>query len=82
MDRNGNWVCPSERNWRRIVAAVNAVAGIPTEALEAGELANLLTAADGAVYCVMCWDNPDHNLCPKHLDPFLSALRALGRLAP
>jgi len=39
----------SRREWkanqRRIVAAVNAVAGIPVEALEAGAIADLIAAA-------------------------------------
>ena len=37
-------------------------------------------AAEGALYCVDCWDNPAHNLCPKHLDPLRAALE-LWRVA-
>ena len=40
-----NWRTYSEANARRIVACVNALAGVSTEALEAGAVKALVTAA-------------------------------------
>lgn len=66
----------------RIVACVNACAGIPTEALEAGRLGEALTLLGGIL------DDADRkaahgnygmaNALPR--DPLVAALRALGRL--
>jgi chromosome segregation ATPase len=30
------------------------------------------------VYCADCWDNPQHNVCEKHLAPARAALASLG----
>lgn len=60
---------------RRIVAAVNACAGIPTEALEKGDLAAALTAAVVTV-------DPGEPAASRRLGimALRSLLRALGRL--
>lgn len=47
-ERNDILRLPAEANARRIVAAVNACDGIPTEALEAGVVADLLVACEVA----------------------------------
>ena len=62
----------SADNARRIVACVNALAGIPTEALEAGRLAEALE------YAAACAASDGW---ASEIDPSsLAALRALGRL--
>ena len=63
-------------NARRIVACVNACAGIPTEALEAGALAQALDAAAAVLRAPAegrRWMRPE-------VDAIYSTLRALGRL--
>jgi hypothetical protein len=65
----------AEANARRIVAAVNAVAGIPTEALEAGKLGEALKAAERlATACAV------DGLYRYETRDVCDALRALGRL--
>jgi hypothetical protein len=63
----------SAENARRIVAAVNAVAGIPTAALESGALAKAL---DALVICEASGS------CGEYGRHAFEALRALGRLEP
>jgi hypothetical protein len=43
-DDNGTWAQETDANARRLVAAINACAGISTEALEQGVVAELLSA--------------------------------------
>lgn len=61
-----------DANARRIVAAVNAVAGISTEALESGALAKLLDRVEGRAVDEGCADGCGCGV--------LQLLRALGRL--
>jgi hypothetical protein len=51
-------------NARRIAACVNACAGLSTEALEAGALADALAALSGALSVLqgMNWGNPRRNV--------------------
>ena len=47
-------------------------------------LPSLFAAVDalyGVVYCADCWDNPEHALCAKHLEPARAALAALDNPA-
>lgn len=78
-------------DWPRIVAAVNACAGIPTEALETGALAKALAALGGRSgfgHNVQSSGRCDCGEChhprgaPYHMDDCSvgRALRALGRL--
>lgn len=67
-------------NRRRVLAAVNAVAGIPTEALESGALGEALEAARSLFPF-----GPDHNallMLRENADRLHAALRRLGRLSP
>lgn len=73
--------CEMDANARRIVACVNACAGIPTEALEARALGNALGAAMSGLLAAV--DDPD--VLPgtrRRATLALEALRALGRLKP
>lgn len=65
----------SEPNSRRVVAAVNACAGIPTEALESGALATALERVAEARRIGRYVDDPAW-------DAVDAALRALGVLKP
>ena len=63
---------------RRIVAAVNACKGIPTEALEAGVVGDMLRALKVASAAIMCRTAPERPLYPverKALDLADAALR-------
>jgi hypothetical protein len=76
FDGKGNDLAAA--NARRIVACVNALAGIPTEALEAGALRALIEAAQG----IFPW-GPVHALPlvrAEAVEKMHAALRALGRL--
>ncbi len=59
-----------EANFRRILACVNACAGIPTEALEAGGLQQVIGWLED-------WKRDEPEKCPNGV---YAALRALGRL--
>ena len=65
---------------RRIVACVNACAGIPTEALESGALGKALDAASLAA--LSGWDSVDGRRSVERqvLSDLFDALRSLGRL--
>jgi hypothetical protein len=64
----------SAENARRIVACVNALAGIPTEALEAGALKRALVALEHAA------SPPGARVLRDIRAEAQAALRALGRL--
>ncbi len=52
VDIGGDWPEPARSNARRIVACVNACAGLSTEALESGTLGELIKSATKlARYC-------------------------------
>jgi hypothetical protein len=65
----------SAENARRIVACVNACAGLSTEALEAGMLAEALDLSETVSRCL---SDVEHD----GADDLRAALRALGRLEP
>ena len=66
---------------RRIVAAVNSVAGLSTEALEAGGVQRLCEMVEALLARGDFWKRPDLvGFVPGELDDVADALRALGRL--
>ena len=70
----------SEADARRIVACVNACAGLPTEALEAGALGRALDALGDMASQHRCGcGHPACNRCADDGEN-AAALRALGRL--
>lgn len=73
-DVNGECMAVQDANARRIVAAVNACAGLPTSALEEGALAKALEVLEAAA-------QPPGTHTVKGLRQLAaSALRSLGRL--
>lgn len=58
---------PGQDNRRRIVAAVNAVAGLPNAALEAGVVAKLVRAAESQEAADVHYDSCDW--CGRGLSP-------------
>jgi hypothetical protein len=67
----------SAENARRIVACVNALAGIPTEALEAGAVRSLIKAG----VTLWEWDDKPAPRIPMKVGDYLwAALRRLGAI--
>jgi hypothetical protein len=40
-------------------------------------MSDLRYAAEGVLYCVTCWDNPQHILCDVHLNILRRALESM-----